>query len=264
MASESSVDVLDSATAACDDSDVKRTVPSNYVLTTWDDLAKAGISPKGVEKMYDKKYGVTPDKVYLNDGICKDYGHYCYNIQGVPKYNNQKRKTMTKLGDSRVIENNSDFTVKYHVTLSSSHTKSASVTVTNSSSFTFGGSITMGSEQLGIELEFQTTFTVTNSVGSTSSTSSDVTVSDSLDFTLDAGQKVEAQLEITWESLTQEFEIPFTIKGWTGASFPKRVKNHYFWFMTLKNKYDTPTSTLRGVVECAYDIKGRLRVNNIE
>ena len=113
------------------------------------------------------------------------------------------------------------------------------------------------------EMEFQTTFTVENSVGSTSSTSSDVTVSDSLDITLQAGQKVKAELEITWESLTEEFEIPFTIEGWTGARFPKRVDGHYLWFLTLTNKYATPTSTLRGVVECAYDIKGTLRVNNI-
>ena len=252
--------------ATCEPSDMKEAAPPNSVLTTWDDLAKAGISLKGVENMYVDEFKETPDKEYLNDGICKEFGHYCYNVQRAPQYINQKKKKLTSLGNSRVIENNSDFPVTYHVTLSSSHSKSASVTVTESASFSFGNAITMGSEELGIEMQFQTTFTVENSVGSTSSTSSDVTVSDSLDITLQSGQKVEAQLEVTWESLTEEFEIPFIIDGYTGARFPKRVQGRYLWFLplTYKSKYDTPKSTLRGVVECAYDIRGTLRVNNIK
>ena len=243
---------------------VKLSAPKNSVLTTWDDLAQAGISPKDVENMYEEHFKKKPDNEYLNEDICKEYGHYCYNIQGTPKYYNQKKTKMTSLGNERIIANNSDVPATYHVTLSSSHSKSASVTVTNTASFSFGSTITMGSELLGIGAEFQTTFSIENSVGSTSTTSSDVTVSDSIDITLQPRQKVVARLDVSWESLTEEFEIPFTIEGWTGAKFGKRVEGHYYWFLNLSVGFPTPTSTLRGTVESSYDIKGYLHVDPVE
>ena len=72
------------------------------------------------------------------------------------------------------------------MTLSTGHPKSASVKVTNAAAFSFGKTITMGSDVLGLGAEFQTTFSIQNNVGSTSSTISDVTVSDSIDITLTA------------------------------------------------------------------------------
>ena len=87
---------------------VKQPAPENSVFTTWDDLAKAGISRNDLERAYEKRFKEEPEGEYLNEGICVEYGHYCYNIQGTPKYYNQKKTKMTKCGDERIIANNTD------------------------------------------------------------------------------------------------------------------------------------------------------------
>ena len=236
----------------------------NQVLTTWDDLSQAGYPKASFSDKYKEVFGKSPDDVHVNEGICVTYGHYCYNIQGDCTYRNRGTTTITRVGAEEQLMNNTDDTVTYHVQLSTSQTKSATVTVTDTTSFSFGNKITVGSKLLGIQAEFSNSFTFTNSTGSSSSTSHSITVTDSIDVPMPPHSKKVAKLNVSWTKMTEDFEIPFTIQGWTGANFPKRVKDHYYWFHTVSPWFGVPQSTLRGTLDCAYDIKGSIEVDPLQ
>lgn len=63
--------------------------------------------------------------------------------------------------------------------------------------------------------------------------------------------------------MSEEFEIPITISGETGANFPHPVGpgGHYYWFLGLPRVFE---SKLTGVVDSAYDATGSVKVKDVE
>ena len=227
-------------------------------LTTWEDLAKGGVSREDIFDQYKKYFGERPKQVYLNEGICVRYGNYCYNYYRDAQFYNKRSKQMQSVANSRTISNALDHDVTHEVTLSASKEKSATVTVTKESEFSFGFSISVGSESLGIGSEFSQDFTFRNSVGSNSSFKEDVMVEDKTTITLKPKEKVVVDLDLQWISFKEDFKIPFYIKGWTGADFGHKVEGHHYWFMMLGGLLKP--ANLEGTCVTAYEIRGNVDI----
>ena len=234
----------------------------NQVLTRWEDLSEVGCSKSALYEKYEDIYSSAPNSISINEGICMDYGHYCYTIQERCSYTDQQRSTVMTIGDSEVLVNNTNHPVTYHVRLRSTRTKHASVTVTNKSGFSFGKEIVVSTSELGIQDKFYDSFSLQNCIDSTSSTSETVEITGSVDVTLQPGQKAVAVLDITWTEIKERFTIPFTIDGWCVATFPKAVNGHRYWFSDISSLFPTPQSSLSGSVVCVCDIKGSVSVKH--
>lgn len=229
----------------------------NSVRTTWDDLLAAGMTKENVFDMFKKAFGQRPKQVYLNEGICVEFQHYCNNYQGEFSYGDRNMVPATRVATTKTLENNTDSTVTMTAQLDTEQSKSASVTVTESSSVSFGNSITVGSETLGISSEISFNFTFENSVGSTKTTSETVKVSDQLSLDVKPHSKFDVDLETSWMNLNETFSVPIVISGAVGADFGERVEGHYYWFMGLP---DNLQGTIHGNVNAAYNITGKIRI----
>lgn len=159
-------------------------VSDNRVRTTWDDLLQVGISRDTVFKMFENEFEQKPKAVYLNEDICTKYGHMCYNNPGAVTYSNTSEKKITTVGNTKKLINDTDQEAEVDATLATKHSRSASVTVTQTSSVSFKNTLTVGSAELGISDEFSTQFTFENKVGSTSTDSESVEVSDTIHVSL--------------------------------------------------------------------------------
>ena len=231
--------------------------------TTWNDLTNAGFGKSKVRQQYKEAFGIYPDDVHVNEGICVQYDHYCYNRLGKVHTGAKGTTVVSDVKASRDLENDTDEEITHEVTLTTQFTNSATLTVTNSSEFSFTGSITVGAKDLGLEASFSESFTFKNEVGSSCTHSRSITISDKVTATVPPHSKKRIELVVTWKKMTEDFEIPITISGMTGANFPRPVGNggHYYWFMGLPRVFE---SKLTGVVESAYDAIGKVKVRDIE
>lgn len=238
------------------------------VLTSWKDFQSVFVTKDLVKDAYKKQYdNVTPDDVHLNDDFCFRYEWVSYNYLGDIRNYDVSIKPVANIDAERVLTNNTDNPYKHTVTLSVTRSKSAEVWVTQSSSISVSASLTLGSQELGVQSQFSTSFQVSNEVGSKDSTSTSVTVTDTIDVDVPAHSKITVALEVSWTSRNQKWEIPVNIdpNGRTGAQFPKRVQGHYYWSMGNSALTDRPLqSKLSGQLEASYDIKGKAIVTQTE
>lgn len=238
-------------------------IASQGSLTTWDDLSKGGVTRETIYDMYKKQFGQRPKSVFVNEGICNKYDHYCYNYYGKASFYNTRPSVMQAVGESTILTNNDAEELTQTAELSASRAKSASLTVTKATEFSYGATISVSAAELGIESQFSYNFTLQNSVGSTSSTKEAVEVKETTTIKLKRGEKVKVDLNMQWDIIKEDFKIPFYIEGWTGADFGHKVNGHHYWFMNLGYLPDglPSLSYLEGTVETAYNIHGSLVAN---
>ena len=238
----------------------KNSLTADSTRTTWKDLNAVNISKNCVSEMFQTGFNEKPKAVYLNEGICITYGHLCHNVLGKISYGAQSTMPITKVAKSNKIYNDSGNKVDANAVLTASEYKSASVTITESSSLSFGSKITIGSEALGIAAEFSTQFTVENSVGSTSSSSTAVEVGDNIVVHLEPNSSAQVELDVQWTQMKENFTIPLTVSGMVGADFGHQVKGHNFWFLGLPSNLH---SSLTGSVVTAYNIEGNTKITDL-
>lgn len=234
-------------------------------LTTWDDMIACDMPSAKVTNAYKKKFGLNPGKVHLNDEFCKTYGWLSYNLLGKVKYYNEPPVQKSSLSGERFLENKTSQPFTTEVQLSTTRTNSATATVTNASSVSVGSQITIGSEALGIDTQFSQHFTFSNEVGSSSTQSTEVTVSDKVTVTVPPGARFRVFLEVLWTQEDKEWEIPVKIDpyGLTGAQFPRRVDGHYYWAVSHNGFFSPPfQSKIQGKLQCAYNTSGRVVVED--
>ena len=231
--------------------------------TTWNDLSNAGFGKSKVRQQYKEAFGIYPDDVHVNEGICVEYDHYCYNRLGQVHTGAKGTTVVSDVRASRDLENDTDEDITHEVTLSTQFSNSATLTVTNSSEFSFTAGITVGAKELGLEASFSESFTFRNEAGSSSTHSRSTTISDKVTVTVRPHSKMHIELVVTWKKMSEDFEIPITISGMTGANFPHRVGQggHYYWFLGLPRDFE---SKLTGVVESAYNATGKVTVTDVE
>ena len=203
-------------------------------LTTWDDMIACNMPIAEVRDAYKKDFGENPDQVHLNDDFCKQYGWLSYNIVGeiTIRYDSTPTRK-SQISAERMLENTTSQLYTTDIELSTTMANSATTTVTNASSVSVGSSITIGSKALGIGAEFSQDFTFSNEVGSSSTQSTEVSVSDKVTVTVPPGAKLRVFLEVTWIEENKEWVMPVMIDpyGKTGAKFKRKVQGHYHWGM---------------------------------
>ena len=236
----------------------------NKVLTTWDDLAAGGLSRHDLIQLYERNYGRPPHAVYLNGGICKEYGKYCYNILSDIAVLKKSIEPRNIVGDEKTLNNDSEQEATFSVTLEATHEKSAKLTVTKASSFSYKEAITISAEDiLSVSSEFSYEFKIENSVSSESTTSDTVTVKDSINLTLQPNSSVIVRLDVKWLEEKSEIEIPINVVGHTGGDYPEPLDGHYYWFPWLKDWVQL-TSSMHANVISSYDIKGEITLQNLD
>lgn len=127
--------------------------------TTWNDLSNAGYGKSRVRQQYKESFGIYPDNVHVNEGICVQYNHYCYNRLGKVQTDAKGITVVSDVKAFRDLENDTDEEITHEVMLSTEFSDSATLTVTNSSEFSFSGGITVGAKELGLEASFSESFT---------------------------------------------------------------------------------------------------------
>ena len=234
-------------------------------LTNWDDMIACGMPRASVENAYQSEFGKKPDQVHLNDDFCKDYGWLSYNLLGETTYFNVSVTPKADISGERFLDNKTDQPYTTTVTISTKMSNSATTTVTSSSSVSVGSSITIGSEDLGIGGEFSQDFSFSNEVGSESTQTTEVEISDSVEVTVPPGAHYRVYLSVKWDSRAEEFEIPVEIdrSGLTGAQFASTVQGHYYWAMYHEEHFTAPfQSKIRGKLDCAYNSTGHIIVED--
>ena len=198
------------------------------VLSEWEDLASAGYTRSTFREKYREIYSSEPVSVSVNEGICMEYGHFCYNIQKNCTHNNKQLSTILAVGDSKELINNTDEPTTLQVELKSTQKKYAIVTVTQPSDFSFKDKVTVTASELGMQNVFSTGFSLDNQVDSTSTVSESIELTDSVCVTLQPGEKAMATLDVSWTELREEFTVPFRIEGWCMATFSHRVNGQHY------------------------------------
>ena len=235
------------------------------VLTNWNDMYVAGITTKVVQDGYQRIFGVSPDNQHINDDFAHKWGWYSYNYLGVINVTNVNVQSKSSVSNERYLTNDGDNDVTHSITLTSTVSNSATTTVTSKSEISTTASITVGAEELGLEASFSNTFTFSNEVGSSHTQSTDIAVGDTVSVTVPPHSKKRVCLQVTWTSITADWEIPVTIdpRGMTGVDFHKRVNGHYFWGVEHAALADPPfKSVIRGRLDASYDTEGTIIVED--
>lgn len=236
-------------------------------LTTWDDMNACGMSKGKVSDAYQKEFGKKPDEVHLNDDFCKKYGWFSYNLLGQTTYTNVSIIPKADITGERFLENDTSDSITSTVELSRTLSNSATASVTSASSVSVGSTITIGAPDLGIGGQFSQNFSVSNEVGSTSTQSAEVTITDTVSVVVPPGAKYRVYLQVTLETRSEEWEIPVTIdpRGWTGAQFPHKVQGHYYWALVHSAEFSPPfQSKIKGKLDCAYSSSGKIVVEEVQ
>jgi hypothetical protein len=240
---------------------------SEKILSTWEDFQHVNITQSMFYEKFKDKRGngsTKPDKVHLNDDFCMTYNWMSYNIQGDMEVYSVNTTPKLRVANERTLVNNSNNEFKQSIKVSTTQTKSAEVSVEQSSGISTTAKISMSADIFGAKIgaEFSTSFNVENKVGSKSTESLEVNVEDDVEVTVPPQSQVTVKLEVAWMSESCKWRIPVEIdgNGWAGAQFPKRVNGHYYWGAPLSLLFPDklPLKTyISGEFQAAYDMKGK-------
>jgi hypothetical protein len=233
----------------------------NQVLSRWKDLEKIGLPRSSFHERLRDINSMEPDSVCVNEGICMEYGHFCHTIQRDPILNNLQQSTGVTTGDSKIVANDTFEPLTLRVELESVHTRGVSVAVTQESDVSFNKEIPLHLVPSGTrEFVCSQPLSIQNTAGYTCSNSEKVQVTESVDVTLQPGQKAMAVLDVTWTEVKGQFAIPFAIDGWCMSTFPRLVNGQRVWLHEISGLFDIPQSMLRGNFTCVYDVRGSVDI----
>ena len=158
---------------------------------------------------------------------------YCLNYyEGVQT--TKSDPTINKaLAASRSAENSSNGVINYQMTLSTTRDKSATLSVTESSQYSYGYKITLGVAELGLSEEYSGMFEVNDSQGSSSTISTTVAITNTCSFSLKPGGKKTIDLYVVWKTSEITLKIPIHINGYVAGNYCDKQQVHCLWFMPL-------------------------------
>ena len=228
------------------------------VLTTWDDLKAVGITTNVLRDGYRRLLGVRPNNQHLNDAFTRKNGWYSYNRRGPMKILNVKEHPQSSISNHRILTNDDDEEMTHTVTLTTSVSDTVVSTVTDTSQISTSATVSADIGKL-VDLEFSTSFSFTNAIGSQTTHSSVFTVGDQVEVKVPPHSKVNVSLIVSWISKTADWEIPITIDpmGLTGVDFHRRVNGHFFWGAYHTSIANPPfMSKIRGRLDASYGTTG--------
>jgi hypothetical protein len=231
----------------------------NQALSKWEDLEMAGCSKSAFHERLTEIYSQEPVSVCVNEGLCMEYGHFCYTVQKGSTVTELQQSTVMTTGDSKLVPNDTEEPVIVRVDLKSTQKVGVSLTVSEESNFSRGKRISLFMNEPGIRKVSSSPFVIENTTGCTCSTSEEVEVSESVEVALQPGQRVLATLDVSWTEVKGEFVVPFAIDGWCMSSFPRPVNGQRLWLHDISSLFDLSQSELRGTLACVSDIKSSVR-----
>ena len=243
----------------------------SQVLTSWDDFKALNITKSMFSDAYKEKVGkgTKPDDVHLNDDFTMQYNWMSYNTVGETQVFDSNKKPMLNVGNQRTLVNKTNKAFTQIVKLSATQSKAAEVYVTQTSGVSTTATISIKANVFGVEIgeEFSTTFHVSNESGSKDTVSQSITISDQVEVTVPPNSQRTVKLEITWTAMKSQWKIPIDIQtdGRTGAQFPHKIDDHYFWSAVHSHLFPdkAPFQTyLTGEFDASYDIKGKTVVED--
>lgn len=131
---------------------------------------------------------------------------------------------MANLKAERDLVNDSSEPMTYNVAMSTAATRGCTVTMTETTNFSYTNSITIGCEALGFGSELSTTFTVSNEIGSECSSTTEVQVSDSVTVTVEPQSRKVVKLVVTWTNLKKNSKSLLQSMDGSGQVMEKRLK----------------------------------------
>ena len=238
------------------------------VLTTWDDLRTAKVTEDMIKDAYQRGFGVRPDKIHLNDDICRKNGWFSYNRIGKIRIFNVKEEPKSSFLNHRIVTNDLDSSSSEEVDMTTSVSDTTTTTVTRQSGISTTASISVDAEAmgLGIEAGISTTFSLSNTVGSTQTQHREMSVGSKIQVPIPPHSKINVTLEVTWISKTADWEIPVYIDpmGRTGVDFHRRVKGHYYWSLVHAAVATPPfQGIIRGRLDSSYRTEGNIHLQKM-
>lgn len=234
-------------------------------LLGFSELVALGSSPDSVRSKFEKRFGKKPDGIALNretyfnavkPSICEQYSHYCYKQLGGYEFTESTSLPPQNaiLGSSMAVNNgDSEAEVSLQVQGSWSEQQSWSASITTGMTY---------SEEIGIEGIFKTGMEFSVAITAGRSGSSSVTKSASYTVTVKVPPKsqVEVSIVATMKKERMAFKAPIKVSGMFGANFPKRVQDHYFWFLSADEVLEKTSGEINGYVEgtAAFDVHAHI------
>ncbi|XP_033098208.1 hydralysin-like [Anneissia japonica] len=221
---------------------------------SFDDLNALDSSPVQVKDSFKKMYRTDPDGIALNKetyfkavkpAITEQYGHYAYKTAGQYQFTSG---SVTEKGDaivgSSTVRNESDTMSSMTVNVQGEWNDTTSYSTSSTTGLTFSNEITIeGFFKTGTEFSF--------SVTSEKSESKSVRKTSSTSVTVDVPPRSKVTVTMTGILTIEkmEFKVPIDVSGMFGANFPKRVKDHYFWFRDVHSVLPKTSGEISGVIE---------------
>ncbi len=218
------------------------------------DLPALNSSPESVRQAFTNKFGTKPDGISVNSetyfnavkpAITEQYGHPCYKRLGDFNYTKGDGKPPTSaIVGSNVAVNYGDeeatMTLEVQGSWQSEQSWSSESTtgLTISSKFTIEGFFESGME-----------FSVSTTVGESKTESESRTATASVQVTVPPRSKKKVTMVGTLKKESMDFRAPISVDGMFGANFPKRVQDHYFWFLGASSVLNQTTGEITGTIK---------------
>ncbi|MGM9944942.1 MAG: ETX/MTX2 family pore-forming toxin [Lysinibacillus sp.] len=226
-------------------------------LFMFSDLPSLNSSPESVRNAFKSAFGnVNPDGISVNSetyfnavkpAITERYGHPCYKTLGEFSYTkgNSASPTSVIVGSNIVVNYGDEvatMTLEVQGSWQNEQTWSSESTtgLTISSSFTIEGVFESGIE-----------FSVSTTVGESRTESESKTATASIEVTVPPKSKKKVVMVGTLKKEFVNYRAPISVNGMFGANFPKKVKDHYFWFLDASTVLNQTSGEITGTIKNA-------------
>lgn len=223
---------------------------------SFSDLPSLNSSPESVRKAFKDTFGVNPDGISVNSetyfnavkpAITEQYGHPCYKTLGEFSYTkgNSVPPSSVIVG-SNVAVNHGDeeatMTLEVQGSWQNEQTWSSESTtgLTLSSKFTIEGFFESGIE-----------FSVSTTTGESKTESESKTAVARIEVTVPPRSKKKVVMVGTLKKESVNYRAPISVNGMFGANFPKKVQDHYFWFLDASRVLNKTSGEITGTIKNA-------------
>ncbi|MFJ5788449.1 hydralysin-2 [Lysinibacillus sp. NPDC097162] len=218
------------------------------------DLPAMNSSYDKVREAFKEKFKVNPDGIAVNSetyfkgvtpAITEQYGHPCYKTLGDFTYTKgDGAPPKSVIVGSNIAVNHGDeaatMTLEVQGSWQSQQTWSTESTtgLTFSSKFTIEGFFESGME-----------FSVSTTIGESKTETESKTATAKIEVTVPPRSKKKVVIVGTLKKETMHFRAPIFVNGMFGANFPKRVQDHYFWFLNATSVLKNTSGEISGTIK---------------
>jgi len=223
---------------------------------SFSDLPALKSSPESVREAFNDVFGVNPGGIAVNSetyfgdvkpAITERYGHPCYKTLGEFSYTKGNgAPPSTAIVGSNVAVNHGDeeatMTLEVQGSWQSQQTWSSETTtgLTLSSKFTIEGLFESGVE-----------FSVSTTTGESKTESETKTATATIEVKVPPRSKKKVVMVGTLKKESVNYRAPISVNGMFGATFPDRVQDHYFWFLSATKVLKKTSGEITGTIKNA-------------